>query len=256
MITLSRIKLLLAFILLFLNTLASGEQLDSFKPPYFATSNVTPWGYVNKAGLPTGLLVDYTQLLSQETGLPVNIQIRPYPRVIHEIESGLADFAFMFKSSQSDEIAESLGEAMTINVILVSLADHPPIERLSDMKGKRIGFIRGSKYGEIFDDADYISKEPLTNMDIGLKMLQAKRLNAIACVDQTLYFSMNKLKINPEKLELLLQLSTTKANLYISKKSKYSHVKAKFSKAIREIRHSDDYDRIFNQFSFTKKEYR
>jgi polar amino acid transport system substrate-binding protein len=77
------------FFSLLLCALTSVVNAELPGPAHFSTSNIEPWGYLNDKNKPDGLLSQLAEALAKETNIMVDNQIRPYPRVIHEIKTVL-----------------------------------------------------------------------------------------------------------------------------------------------------------------------
>lgn len=192
----------------------------------FSTSNVEPWGWFNEEYEPKGLLVALNTALQKEMMhrshriLHFTNHIRPYPRVINDIKTGRADFAVLFNSRESDQFGESVGKVSDFKVLVTGLRDADSINSLQDLKGRPIGYVRGSRYGPVFDDNTDLSKVALDSMDKGLDMLLKGRLAALVCLDQTLFHALAKKRIPAGRTQTLMVLGSARADLYISRRSK------------------------------------
>ena len=199
---------------------------------HFSTSNIKPWGY-EVDGSFKGLLYDIADALEEESGIQITNQLKPYSRVIQELENGTVDFAIMFNSPQAKEIGISVGHVVNTKILLVGIKGSPKITELKELSQKFVGFLRGSKYGADFDDNKDIIKVPLDSMSQGIKMLFNKRLYAIAGAEQTFYFNLEELDISTDEVSQLKVINTTSGDLYFSKTSKNTHLIEPFAKALK-----------------------
>jgi len=225
---------------------ASEEFEQALKEPvYFMTTTVKPWGYRNKAGEQAGLLVRFIDELALEAQRPYRNQLQPYPRVIHALRSGAADMAVLFDSPKAGDIGYRVGEVVGVDVLLVAQRGTPSVNSLSELKGWRVGFIRGSKYTPAFDSADHFSRIPMNSMQQGLAMLLAGRIDAMASTDQTFFYAMEELALEPDRVQRLLLLGKTSAGLYFSKQSTKQHLIPYYRAALERLESSGQLAKIF-----------
>jgi len=223
------------------------------EPVVFSTSSVEPWGYFTDRHQPKGLLVTFSQLLqrqmqlnSSETLRFINF-IRPYPRVINDIKTGKADFAVLFRSPESLNYGDPVGEVYRFDILVTGLSTAEPIKDLSDLEGKPIGYVRGSKYGPAFDGNTRLTKLSLDSMEKGVEMLKKSRLHALVCLDQTRAYALKQKNIPTAATETLMVLGSASADLYISKRSRHKPLQPLTHKALQDLHQSGDIKAIFNQ---------
>ncbi len=184
-----------------------------------STSNVMPWGIEKAEGKHEGLLVSFADRLEKKLGQPLINKMRPYPRVLKDIELGKCDLAVLYKGALSDKIGTSLGTIVKADIIAVSLANHKPIQNLADLNGERVAHVRGAVYGPSFDKNEDIIKVPVKDMNQGLKMLIKGHVSAVVSADQSIFYGIDTLGIDPRKLKRVLTIGTAIADLYLSHKS-------------------------------------
>lgn len=187
--------------------------------PRVSTSTVTPWGIVSDDGSAAGILVDFQKILFERAGVPMNLRMEPYPRVIQSIRSGTADVAVMFVSPESQRIAISLGKVVDEQIVIVTLADRPPVHSLDDFNGKLVGQVRGSRYGKDFDQHPGIVRTPVTDVEQGLKMLLSGRIEAMTSTQHSLLYAMYTASIDSNRIRIALPLFTAQADLYVSRQA-------------------------------------
>jgi len=228
----TKIKILagLLFIILTFPLFASDTTIANF-----STSNIKPWGYINAEGHKDGLLVKLALALENETGISINNHLHPYPRVIHEIKNGTTDFAVMFNSPQAREIGISVGWVVDTKILLIGLKNSAAVSSLKDVKGKHIGYLRGSKYGAVFDNNNSFTKVPLDSMQQGIKMLLKKRIHGVVGAERTFYYRLNQLGILAKEVQPLLTISQASGDLYFSKASKNKHLIEPFKAALKKL---------------------
>ncbi|MCA6060182.1 ABC transporter substrate-binding protein [Thalassolituus sp. ST750PaO-4] len=184
--------------------------------PLVVTSTVQPWGFSDTEKANKGILVDFQNSLFTRANIKFNNQLEPYPRVIQDIEKGDADIAVMFVSPQAERIAHSLGFVLNERIVIVVKAGSKEYRSLDDFNGQNIGQVRGSKYGQAFDTHPGITRVALTDVEQGLKMLLAGRLDAMASTEHSLLFAMYSAGIDAAAVQLALPLFTARADLYVA----------------------------------------
>lgn len=185
--------------------------------PRLATSTVKPWGFSDAESNYRGILVDFQNTLLSRAGITVHHLLEPYPRVIQDIEKGDADLAVMFVSPEAERIAYSLGPVINERIVIVVKAGSQTYQTLDDFNDRTIGQVRGSRYGAAFDNHPGITRIALTDVEQGLKMLLAGRLDAMASTEHSLLFAMYRAGIKAADIQLALPLFTARADLYVSR---------------------------------------
>ncbi len=213
--------------------------------PKFATSTVKPWGFKDKNGHEDGLLVHFGRELSLESKIGYQNFLQPYPRVIHSLNSGLVDFAVLFDSHASREAAIRVGDVTRVEIIVVAAAGAEPRENIKALEGMNIGYIRGSRYGEEFDDATHFTRIPINTMHQGLAMLLNGRIDAMASADQSLYWAMDKMGVEASKLTKVISIGETTGGLYMSKKSDRTDLLPIYQQALKRMAEKGALARIF-----------
>jgi len=211
----------------------------------FASSSVEPWG-IHSAGENQGLLVDIIDALARETGIAVDVELQPYPRVVHSLYSGRVDFAFLFDSPSTRTSATRIGHLVESRMIVVGPADSAPLNSLKELEGKTVGFIRGAKYGADFDDATHFHKAPVSSMSQGLAMLIRNRTDAMAGTDQSVYWAMRKMNVGAKRLSKLYVMGGTSGSLYISKTSEHQKLIPIYKKALEKLRQNGTIEQVFD----------
>lgn len=237
---LSHLKVLFVLSVMFLSLHAK-----ALEPIKISTSNVMPWGIEKKSGLHEGLLVKFAYGLATKLDRRVDNRMRPYPRVIMDISLGKCDLAVMYKGAKSEDIAQSLGTVVQADIIAVSLSDHKPIKDISELAGEQVAHVRGSVYGPSFDDNEQIIKVPVKDMNQGLRMLLKGHVAALVSADQSIFYGIDVMAIDPARLKRLTTISTATADLYLSKKSSLQGDADKIRKALEQMKAEGVLNEIF-----------
>ena len=219
--------------------------------PKIVVPMVAPWGFFSDSNVPSGLLIDFQQELFKRADLEVSAELRPYPRVVHDLASGSSDMGVMFASPMAEQLGKSLGHVVTMRVILIAPAHRKQaIANLEDLTGERVGFIRGSKYGRKFDEHPDFEHIPVTGVEQGLRMLVTGRLDAMAATEQALLYGMYMSGIPAAEFVIHLTLGNARADLYVSRHREHESWVPKVSAALKTMNLDGTSTKIFYQHSF------
>ncbi|OUS00172.1 hypothetical protein A9Q84_03035 [Halobacteriovorax marinus] len=134
----------------------------------------------------SGIHADYLKKVLEIAKITYSINIKPYPRVIKDLQDNKAQLSLFFKRSDlinTVEIDKSIG---FFNFI-VSHVDSP-ITNISKLVGKHIGVIRDAKYEDSFDKDKSIQKMQLDNYLQGLNLLKLKRVDGLVISEAAYFF--------------------------------------------------------------------
>ncbi|MGY5451648.1 substrate-binding periplasmic protein [Agarivorans sp. MS3-6] len=233
------------YLLLIMVTFHWAVLASDLEPAKFSTSIVKPWGYQDAELAGQGLLPSFTQALVKEAGIDYLNTMRPYPRVIKEMESGSADFAVMFASPHSDEIAVDLGLVVTVKIVAIANAGEQPVHHVSQLAGKRIGVIRGSAYGPDIDDNPYVERVSFINTEQGIQMLLLGRIDAMIATNYSINYALQELHVAAAQITPIYQLATRKVHLYWSRSSGQKEQAERLKQALVRLREDGVLDNIF-----------
>ncbi|WP_221075090.1 substrate-binding periplasmic protein [Agarivorans aestuarii] len=233
------------YLLLLMVAFLWGSLASELEPAKFSTSIVKPWGYQDAELAGQGLLPSFTRALANEAGVEYRNTMRPYPRVIKEIEAGSADFAVMFASPHSEKIAVDLGLVVTVKIVAVAKAGEAPIQHVSQLAGKRVGVIRGSAYGPDIDDNPLLERISFINTEQGIQMLLLGRIDAMIAVNYSINYALQELDIAPTQITSIYHLATRNIHLYWSRSSSQIEQANRLQLALARLREDGVLDKIF-----------
>lgn len=228
-------------------------EADPSAVPVVVTPAVEPWGYYDEEARPVGLLMAFQEALFARANVSLQYQLQPYARVIYALASGQADVGVMFVSPAAERAGISLGEVAVTRIVLIAAAQGhsgtPGKKRvgLADFAHARVGFVRGSKYGPIFDDNTSFEHVPVTNVSQGLRMLMTGRLDAMVSSEQALLYAIHLTEIPASSLAFILELGVAKADLYVSRHSAQGPWLAKLRQAMSDMKADGSLHKIFYQ---------
>lgn len=217
--------------LLFLSCSVMAEDELTADVLRLVSTDVTPWGFVDKLGKPSGLHVELLQKISAKSGIPTTVVVEPYVRVVRDMQQGTADLSIMFDSPESHEIAHLLTPIEPVNVFLVS-REQLSWRALLDKPNLRIGQMGRSNYGiEHFQLKDS-HFSPINTVVQGIAMLLRGRLDAVLCTSPAFSLALEELEVLTSVPLKAFHLVEVRAGVFLSKKSTLD--KAFFSSIVAE----------------------
>jgi len=238
----NNLSLLFLYVLLISSNRAfSAEQQEA--PIVIAIIEVgEPAAYKNVENKPTGYLYDISKAIIDELNIPNSrAALVPLRRVIHGLKHGDYDCSILLTSKSRENDFLQLASIMYKDLVIVSRLDSDfPITGIEDLKGLKVGHLRGAFFlkQENFSFLEHTVKYPVGDSKNGLSMLNAGRIDAFIGTRDFMdkHYSTN-LTYSP--------LSTQESRLQCSKNSKVitPNLVAKLNRIISELHKTNE---IFN----------
>lgn len=115
-----------------------------------STGSAMPMTQFRNEELTGGLLKDFGDALAQELGMAPRYLNLPRKRVETALQAGQADLLCDLRPEWLDSTGWLwTGTVFSNTMIVASRIDTPPIARLSDMHGQRVGTVLGYRYPEV-----------------------------------------------------------------------------------------------------------
>lgn len=219
---------------------AYGDEEASVDPLLFVTAEVWPWGYRDAEDRPAGKASDLAARLAESAGLPLDNRILPYQRVLFEFQQGEADFAILFENPELESFAINLGEVIQTVVYLVALRDSNFDLDLVSLQGKKVGHIRGTVYGNAFEQDENIVRVPVSNMVQAIDMLRRNRLDALVSSDFAFTNTLNAMKLSEDEFRIQVLTGNQAANLYMSRRPRHPEHGTLLMNALQQMKLDGD----------------
>ena len=172
MIRLKKYIVLISFLFCFvISTHASEKNIE------IRTIGFPPFG-INHQGELSGIFYDLANLVIENAGYTANNQISPYARIIKEIKVGKIDLTIMFRHGELDPYVQYIAPLPAHKTVIIGLQDSS-FKSMADLSGKKVTYLRGSKFSYKIANDKTIIKYPVKNFIQGIKMLNAGRVDAI-----------------------------------------------------------------------------
>jgi PAS domain S-box-containing protein len=102
-----------------------------------------PFATLNAAGQPEGFAVELMRAIAQDQGLRLEFDLRPWKQVYGDFRAGQGDILGLVASS--DERAAWMDFSVPFEQLVCGLyyrSDRPPLDQVSDLRGKRLAVIK------------------------------------------------------------------------------------------------------------------
>lgn len=211
----------------------------------FAIPDVWPWAYEDEAGELRGSLVEVANRLSEKTGVPVILRLRPLQRAIYELRAGAVNFSILFQNPELDVKAVNVSSVTQVNILLAALAESDYPLTLKALKGERVAYIRGTYLGEAFEQDTDVVKVPVNAISQALELLSIGRISAILASDHNIYRTLSSKNRSQDQLRYHEHVPGQKGSLYMSRVAIRPEAALRFSAAIAQMDADGELHRIF-----------
>lgn len=221
----------------------SGDPPDSVAR--FAIAEVWPWGYRDDSGRAAGTIAEFFDRIAAVANVTVQSNLRPHRRAIQELTSGEADFVMLFESPSVANHGRLVANVVVTEILLAGLADRTRPLALDAMRGDSIAFIRGTYYGEAFENATHLQKVPVNDLAQAIDMLMLGRVDAVIASDQAFYHTLQAKDLSVEAFELDTVVARQNGNLYMSRNSRHPGLYEPIREAVQQLIEDGEVSRIF-----------
>ncbi|MDM8515056.1 transporter substrate-binding domain-containing protein [Desulfobacterales bacterium HSG16] len=217
-----------------------------------------PYQYEDKSGKIVGYFADLFAASCEEIGISVNLKMASYARCQENTKKGKYDFYISGgKTNARQEWGYFPSDGFMFQawslVILKKNVGKIQYTKLEDLKGLKIGIIRGVYYGKkIMEYTKMHSTIEAVSKDIyNYKKLNAGRIDALyAEINVSKYMTK---KIGMQETVFLADRVFVFANMYpvFSKKTVKPELVEKFSEALKKVKASKYHDDLLKKYNVT-----
>lgn len=211
-----------------------------------ATIDLPPYGYV-KNGAPTGLTFELGNAIAREAGLiPMN-RIARLHRGVAEVGDGRADLIIMFPTPTIEAVALNLGQVLDMETVVIG---RPGTKLCSpdDLHGKTVASVRDAKYDNRISGDSEITLYACKSYLHGLKLMLAKRVDAIIGPKLGLYHTIKTNDLPRQEIGEPLVLSVAHATVFLSRKAP-AHYAHRLHEAIKRLKANGTIDKLVRKYS-------
>ncbi len=211
------------------------------------TIALPPYGYVEN-NQPMGLNYELGNIIAEDAGYtPENI-IVPLARAVEDIQNGNADVVIMFPNPTIETSAENLGLVLPMETVLFGRAD-AVFRSLRDVRGKTVATVRGAKYDDRISKKNGIILYPTESYSQSLKMLLAKRVDAVVGPMLGLSFTAKNNHIPKHALGKPLVLSVAQGSLFLSRTHSTHDMKRRLTESIKRLKENGTINALLGKYT-------
>lgn len=225
------------------------------KPVHIAVDYANPPFMYEMEGKAAGLYPAITEALFQYIQVPVAIKALPWKRALMEADKGDMGIAGIYKTKERLKKYDYSHEIFKEKLVIFILKENAfPFKNIRDLRGKKIGVIRGWSYGDEFDAArkeGLFQTEETKADDQNFGKLVKNRIDCVLAIEE----SGQQLLAQPIYKEKIIQLNqpvTVNATYIIfPKKAKQKALISKIDAALDKMKATEEYNvlvqKVFSQ---------
>ena len=200
-------------------------------------------------GKARGILVRVVETVFKKGNIPLELKFLPFKRAYEYTRNNEIDGLFNFYKTPNRMEYFDYSESIIKNelVLFVRKGSGIRFDTLEDLKGLKVGLLRGYTYGTDFDKSTLFVKETGNSHESNLKKLALGRLDVYPCDKLVgIYIAMKNNLMS--QLEILpVPLKTMDGHIGFTK-GKHQDVINKINKIIMEMHQNGEIDQIINQY--------
>lgn len=198
-----------------------------------------PFAYLDENNQLSGAMVDYFDLLEQDTGYRFDIILEPYSRVIADVKQGKLDLAVIFRNAQLEGYADFIGPVSKSKVIVLPQAEKNLVDYDQLLLLDHIGVVRGASFAKRFDEDALLKKLSISDYAQGLNLLHLNRVDAVVGSLEGLEYNILASGKALEDYGQPLLLTEKEYWLHFSNLSSYRHIVPRLKQAIDKLYQAD-----------------
>ena len=209
---------------------------------------VAPFGMLDAQGRPGGIFVDVFRLLEKEAGLQVEISVAPYARAMAMLRSGEADLLLATSSVPIAQLAEPMGMLWQVDVMAIGRAGLA-LDSERDLRGLRVGIVRGADYGVPFLDGDNFTRHDTRDQLQAIRLLVEKRIDASVGTRLAIQYAIHVQGLRREQLGSMVRIQTREVHLHLSKRRADPELESRLRRAVEALRSSGRIDALVTSYA-------
>jgi polar amino acid transport system substrate-binding protein len=154
-------------------------NFDAANPPFMFA----------KDGKPAGIYPAIIQAAFKHMNTPLTMAAEPWKRALEEVDGGRAGIGGVYKNSEREKKYDFSTQIFTEKLVVYFNKTAPVnFSKVADLKGKKVGVIRGWSYGDEFDDArksGLLIAEDGDSDEATFRKLDVGHLDAVVAVNES-----------------------------------------------------------------------
>jgi len=210
-------------------------DVDEANPPFMFA----------QGGKPEGIYPALLEAAFKHMAVPMEVHPRPWKKAIQDIDTGAAGVGGIYRNAEREKKYD-YSEKIFVENLVVYFNKSTPLNftRIDDLKGKRIGVIRGWSYGDDFDNArnaKALTVEEVDSDEMNFKKLDTGRLDAVVAINESGASLMHNYKNIGFSATALSQNPTY---LALAKSTGQTALLKQFDQAISQMQKSGEFRKI------------
>ena len=141
--------------------------------------DAAPWAEETAQHEKKGMAVDIAAALQDRSGIPLTVTLMPMPRQIASLRAADHGFALIGSYQDLPDQIVRLGNGFELPIFAVAREEDPAPTAENLSQGRRVGMVRGGRHMMPAALAGMLTIEEFPDIAAGLKMLEARRLDAL-----------------------------------------------------------------------------
>jgi len=231
--------------------LSTASTVANSEPWTVATDkNFPPYTYLNDQDKAVGIHYDIVDAAMKNMGQDYQLESYPWARIVDTTDKAQVDFSFSWAGKPARfEKYLMIGPLHRGRNVFAVLSSNTSIsyDKLEDLKGLKIGTVRGYSYHTAFDGADYLTKDNSnTDNSALIKKLISGRVDIIIGDENVLNAEKNKLGLSTEIT--YLPKAVKEVDRYAAFPKTNPEKAKKFAKALEAIKADGTYEAILAKY--------
>lgn len=216
--------------------------VDNENPPYMYQEGLTVEGL-------------YPLLLREifhRMGVPLEVRAYPWKRALHLGKSGKAGVGGAYKTEERLNIFDYSAPIYTETLFLYVNSDNiVRFNSLEDLKGKKIGVLRGWSYGDEFDKAKQdgmFTAYPVNSDSTNFKKLLLGTVDGIIATKLSALLVIKKYGYQQQVKALEHPIAVNHTHIFFSKHLKHQELLKDFNETLMIMKEEGSYDQLVAGF--------
>lgn len=206
-----------------------------------------------------GFITAITKAAFEAAGHTASVEFMPWARAMLEVRQGDRDMLLGLYLTEERAAAYKFTDRLypTTNVLVAG--KQLGIRRFSslhELEGYSIGFGRGWSFGEAFDNADFLDKQPTNDQLLSLRKLFAGRIDMVATSFGRFRYLARQEGFDLDKTAILEPTLTSEYlyNAFSREIDNVDELIADFNQGLKRIREDGTFDRILEEMGYARDE--
>jgi len=210
-------------------------DVDEANPPFM----------FDQGGKPAGIYPALLEAAFKHMAVPMEVRARPWKKAIQEIDTGAAGVGGIYKNAEREKKYD-YSDKIFVEKLVVYFNKANPLNftRIDDLKGRKVGVLRGWSYGDDFDgarNAKALAVEEVDSDEMNFKKLDTGRLDAVVAINESGAALMHTYKNIGFSATALSQNPTY---LALAKSNGQAALLKQFDQAINQMQKSGEFRKI------------